>query len=368
MHILFGIVLLGLIVFFHELGHFAASRICGVKVESFSIGMGPVLLHKEKWGTDWRISLFPFGGYCAMKGEKDIDDENSDLLAAPADSFFGVKAIFRAIIGAAGPAANFIFAILAFSSIFMVGYSYYSSEPVVQIASEIYPETHSAAYDGGIRTGDRILKINGESVSAFTDIQEIVSQRPDEDLTIEVQRESERLSFTVHSDFSEETKKDGSVERKGKIGVMSMKEMKSGIAFHRAILKGAEQAATTTRLYAEGIVSIFKKGGAEFSESVSGPARITTMLGGSTKHGFAATMDFMASISIALFFMNLLPVPVLDGWLVLVSVIEAVFRIRIPRKARTIAQTVGICLIVLLFLFAMASDIKYFVGLFHAKN
>ena len=75
MHILFGIVLLGLIVFFHELGHFAASRICGVKVESFSIGMGPVLLHKEKWGTDWRISLFPFGGYCAMKGEKDIDDE-----------------------------------------------------------------------------------------------------------------------------------------------------------------------------------------------------------------------------------------------------------------------------------------------------
>lgn len=368
MHIVFGIVLLGIIVFFHELGHFIASHLCGVKVESFSIGMGPVLLHKKKWDTDWRISLLPFGGYCAMKGEKDFDDGESDFTKLPSDSFYGTKAIFRAIIGLAGPFANFIFAIAAFSSIFMVGYSYYSSEPVVQIASEVYPGMHSAAFDGGMKTGDKILAINGEAVSAFTDIPRIVSKKPDEDLIFDIERAGEKIQFSVHSDFSELENEDGSIVKIGKIGVVSMKVDQAGIGFFSSLKKGSLRTIETTKLYAQGIASLFKMKSQEISEAVSGPARITTMLGDSMKYGFAATMEFMALINIALFFMNLLPIPALDGWLVLVSIIEAVFKIRIPKKAKTIAQAVGISLIILLFLFAITSDIKYFVELFHAKN
>ena len=116
MSIIIGIIGLSFLVFFHELGHFIASRLCGVKVISFSIGMGPVLLHKTIKGTDYRLSLIPLGGYCGMKGEKDFIkalEENKKSIEGEPDSFYGVHPLKRMLISLAGPFNNLIFAVLA---------------------------------------------------------------------------------------------------------------------------------------------------------------------------------------------------------------------------------------------------------------
>ena len=365
MSVVIGIVLLGILVFLHEMGHFAASRICGVKVEAFSVGMGPVLLHKRLFGTDWRLSLLPFGGYCSMKGEKDIyEDDFDEFTQKDPDSFYGKKPIFRAVIGAAGPFANFLFAAFAFMLVGMWGCSYYTEEPLVQIPEE----TESAAQKAGIRDGDRILSIGGEEIENFSQLRRIVSENPDEELIFVVERkspdgETERLEFSVHTDF-EETE-SGKV---GRVGLMTALVESERLSPFRAVHYGFLEALKLTREYALGVASLFSKNSPPLSESLSGPARITTMLGSSASGGFSSVMTFMAYISIALFFMNLLPLPVLDGFLVLISLVEAFFKIRIPKKARFAAQIVGISLIFLLFFIATASDIRYFLGFLNEAN
>ena len=156
--IILGLILLDVIVFFHELGHFAAAKLSGVKIETFSLGMGPVIFHKKINETDWRLSLFPVGGYCSMKGENDADfiHENPET-AVDRDSFFGVKPIQRAFIGACGPLANVVFAFFAFFIVSLVGYTYYSAGNAVKIATEVYPEMRSAAGEAGIKTGDKVI-------------------------------------------------------------------------------------------------------------------------------------------------------------------------------------------------------------------
>lgn len=371
--IIIGLLLLDIIVFIHELGHFFAARISGVKVEAFSLGMGPVLLHKNLGGTDWRLSLFPVGGYCSMKGEADADFayENPEALIDK-DSFYGVKAILRAFIGFAGPFANVLFAFVAFVIVSMVGYTYYSAGNQIKIATEIYPEMTSAAGNAGIKSGDKIIKINSVQISDFSDLYTEVATHPDEDILIEVDRNGEILDFTVHTEMNKKT-------GEGKIGVVSdpesveKREAKT-YGFFGAVLNGAKETGNMIYLTLKGIATLFK--GVNVTESVSGPARVTTMLGDVAKSGFEAgfrngvssVLEFMALISISLFIMNLLPIPILDGFLVLTSLIEAFFKKRVSPKVRNIVQFIGIALIALLFVIAMTGDFHYFAGLINGKK
>ncbi|WP_294431504.1 site-2 protease family protein [uncultured Treponema sp.] len=372
MTIIIGILLLGILVFIHELGHFAAAKFSGVEVEAFSIGMGPVLLHKEWHGTDWRISLLPFGGYCAMKGEKDFEESFDTSIVLEKDSFYGVKAIFRAIIGFAGPFANFLFASFSFFVIALVGYTYYSAGNKIQLANEIYPELHSAAADAGLLTGDKIIKINNKEISDFSDLYSEVAVHGDEDISVIVERNGENLSFTIHTDLNKKT-------GEGKIGVVSdpatveAREAKR-YSFFPAIAHGFSETFRIIHLSFKGIASLFK--GVDVKESVAGPARITKMMGDTAKTGFSAgfksgivsVLQLMALISVSLFIMNLLPVPILDGFLVLISLIEAIFGVRVSPKVRNIVQYIGIAFIAFLFLLAMTGDFHYFAGLLNVKK
>ena len=371
MTIIIGIIFLGVLVFLHELGHFLASRACGVTVEAFSIGMGPVLLHKEWRGTDWRISLLPFGGYCAMKGEKDFEEAYNGNTEIAKDSFYGVRALFRAIIGFAGPFANFLFSCFAFFVIALVGYTYYSAGNTIQIATEVYPELHSAAGDAGLLTGDKIIKINSKDISDFSELYTEVATHGDEDITVLVERNGETLTFTVHTDLNKDT-------GEGKIGVVSnpdsvqARESKC-YGFFGAAAQGVSQTVRMIYLSVKGIATLFK--GVNVSESVAGPARITSMLGDTAKSGFSAgfksgivsVLQFMALISVSLFIMNLLPIPILDGFLVITSLIEALFGIKVSPKVRNGVQYIGIALIALLFFIAVNGDFHYFWGLIHEK-
>ena len=342
MNIVFGLLLLCALVFVHELGHFFAARLCRVKVESFSIGMGPILLHKEIFGTDWRISAIPLGGYCAMKGEQDADAEFTKI---DADSFYGRGAIFRAIIGAAGPFANAIFAALMLSVLALFPHPYYSATAEIDFPTEI----ESNAKKAGLFAGDKIVSIENEDVLDFSDISKIVQNYAGKTVKIQVERNGEKLFFDV------------AVSDDGKIGVTNLKKMTTPLPVHRAIAKGTFDAGKMIFLYVDGIISLFRTE-TKLTESINGPARITSELGAMTKYGFAPVLTFLSYISVALCVMNLLPLPVLDGWLILVSLVEAIFRVKIRGKARIIAQYAGIALLVALFLIATANDILFFLG------
>lgn len=363
-----GILLLSFLIFFHELGHFIFAKLFGVEVESFSIGFGPILLHKKRGTTDYRISAVPLGGYCGMKGEKDFLnalETGSRTINAPRDSLYGIHPLKRAVIGFAGPMANFVFAIVAYTIISMVGYTYYSYSAKIALADERGLTERSAAAEAGIKTGDIITEINGKKIGDFSDIIAEVSTRPDETISVTVDRNGETLVFNVHTDFD---KNEGS----GKIGVavfddeLIERDTETYWLFP-AIWNGVKETFQMTGLTVKGIGLLFK--GVNIKNAVSGPARITDMLGTTVQQGFSAgarsgvssMLEFMALISLSLFIMNLLPIPILDGGLILFAFIQFIFRRQVHPKVQYYVQFVGLAFIALIFVVGLTGDISYFL-------
>ena len=368
MKIIYGLLCLIFLILFHELGHFIAAKLFGVKVEAFSVGFGPVLLHKTIRGTDYRLSLLPLGGYCAMKGEKEFSDSlkaGLNYIEADKDSLYGVHPFKRVLIAFAGPFANFIFAFLAFFVIALMGYTYYSFSTKIILADEVYPEIHSAARDAGLLSGDEISMINGKEIKTFSDILMEISTRPDEDVKISVFRDGNLIDFTVHTDLDKE---NGT----GKIGVTCDKESlqqyeEKSRSFFPAIAKGFDDSVKGFYLTIKGIFTLFK--GVDLQKTVSGPARVVDMLGGvvtesfgeSFKAGVINVLNFLAYISISLCFMNLLPVPILDGGLILFALIELISRRKLSPKVLYYIQFAGIAFIIVLFAIGFTGDIRYFI-------
>ncbi|MCR5045495.1 MAG: site-2 protease family protein [Treponema sp.] len=371
MTIVLGLLILSFLIFFHELGHFVAARLCGVKVEAFSIFMGPVLLHKKIGETDLRLSLLPIGGYCQMKGEKDFTSAVEDGLAyvpGEKDSLFGTHPLKRALIGFAGPFFNLFFAFAACTVIAMLGYTYYTRSATILIPEEKAIE--SPAREAGIKSGDTITKIAGKNISDFSDIYEQVALRGNEDIEVEVLRPlenggQERLTFTVHTLIN---KKEGN----GILGVMAssdtIEKKIEPLSFFPALKKGFFETGKLLGQTLKSLKILFK--GVDITNAVSGPARISSMLGESAKEGFSAGMkigwivvlQFMSLISISLFIMNLLPIPVLDGGLILFALIQAVTKKQIPPRIQYKIQIVGFAIIMALFIIGVGGDIKYFIN------
>ena len=366
---LYGILCLFFLILFHEFGHFLAAKLFGVKVESFSVGFGPILLHRTIKGTDYRLSLIPLGGYCGMKGENDFREameQNLKEVKGEADSLYGVHPMKRAAIGFAGPFFNFIFAIFCFSLINGIGYNYYTYSNKIILADELYENTCTAARDAGLLTGDKIIKINGKEISDFSQIIEEVSVRPAENINVTVLRNNKELSFVVHTQMDKES-------GTGKIGVAADTErllMQStpDYNFFEAIGHGFLDTFEYIGLTFKSIAILFK--GVDLKNAVGGPARITEMLGSTAEEGFSESFkvgfislsQLMAVISISLFIMNLLPIPVLDGGLILVAIIETISHKKVPPKVQYRIQFIGFAFIAILFIIGLIGDITYFIS------
>lgn len=369
-----GLLILSFLVFFHELGHFAAARLCGVKVEAFSIFMGPVLLHKKIGGIDYRLSLLPIGGYCKMKGEQEFGkavEEGLAYIPGDKDSLYGTHPLKRALIGFAGPFFNLFFAFAASTVIAMMGYTYYTRSATIVIPEDA--SFASPAREAGIKTGDTIVKIAGVAITDFSDIYEQVALRGDEDVVVEVLRpaenggEPERLSFTVHTLLN---KKQGN----GILGVMAggdtIEKKVEPLWLFPAMARGLLDTKKTVAQTLKSIGILFK--GVDITNAVSGPARISSMLGESAKEGFSegvkvgviVMLQFMSLISVSLFIMNLLPIPILDGGLILFALAAAVVKKEVPPKIQYKVQIAGFALITLLFMAGLGGDIKYFIEKF----
>ena len=366
---LYGILCLFFLILFHEFGHFLAAKLFGVKVESFSIGFGPILLHRTVKCTDYRLSLIPLGGYCGMKGENEFReamDKGLKEVNGEPDSLYGVHPMKRAAIGFAGPFFNLIFAIFCFSMINGIGYNYYSYSNKIILADELYENSSTAARRGGLLTGDEIIRINNKEISDFSEIIEEVSIRPDEDLMIYVIRNGVELAFYVHSDMDKET-------GTGKIGVAAdtqslLERSTPDYNFFEAIGHGFLDTFEYIGLTFKSIAILFK--GVDLKNAVGGPARITDMLGTTAQEGFSegfktgfiSLANLMAVISISLFIMNLLPIPVLDGGLILIAIIETIIRKKVSPKVQYRISFIGFAFIAILFIIGLIGDINYFIS------
>ena len=376
MRIIIGLVFLFFLIFFHELGHFIAAKIFGVKVEAFSIGFGPILFHRKKGDTDYWFSLIPVGGYCSMKGEKDFQkslDAGLDHIEAEKDSMYGVHPFKRLLIAFAGPFFNLFFAFFALTCISLIGYTYYSYSNRIDVPDDKnHAKITSVAKEAVIQSGDTIIKIDGKRTEDFSDLIEQISTKPDQDIILTVLRDEKELEFKVHTEMD---KKTGG----GKIGIIARtesleKKEKKPKWLLPAISEGFVETCKYSYLTVKGFLTLFK--GVDLSETVSGPARIADMMGqavkesfgDSLKTGIVNTLSFMAIISISLGIMNLLPIPILDGGLILFAFIELVFRRKLSPKILYYIQFVGIAFIAVMFVIGINGDVHYFINLIKGKK
>ncbi|TVQ26193.1 MAG: RIP metalloprotease RseP [Spirochaetaceae bacterium] len=201
--ILFGLLGLGLVVFVHEAGHLIAAKTLGVEVEAFSLGWGRPLASFSWRGTEYRLSMFPLGGYCKMKGEESFQKavhERASEIPRDAGTFYGASVPRRIAILFAGPLANGIFAVLVLSAIWFTGFSFETFENRIILETD-FPQagsqTVSRADEAGMQTGDRIIVINGDPTPYFRDIQQIVAASADRELSLTVMRNGDERNLTV---------------------------------------------------------------------------------------------------------------------------------------------------------------------------
>ncbi len=353
MSMVIGIVIvLGVLIFFHELGHFLCAKAFGVGVETFSLGFGPKLLSKTIGRTQYCISAIPLGGYVKMVGEQpdeEIDPEDQAL------SFTHKPVGRRMLIVAAGPLFNFFLAVVIFFMVFWAS-GLLVLQPVV---GEVKKD--SPAQSGGLTPGDRIEAINGQAVESWADMAEAISQSEGRPLEIIVKRDDSRISLQVAPEKQSAENIFGEEQRRYVLGITAAGETTS---IRMGPVDAFKESLVRTYLIIElTIVSVVKLiQGAVSVKTLGGPIMIAQIAGEQVQQGAVNLLFFIALVSINLGILNLLPIPVLDGGHLMFFSIEAVTGRPVNLKTREIAQQVGILLLMMLMVFVFYNDIMRIVS------
>src|SRR3954447_10881899 len=350
------LLVLTVLVFVHELGHYLVARRNGVKIEVFSIGFGPELFGWwDRTGTRWKFSAIPLGGYVKMFGDADASSglpaRIGQMTAAErAVSFHGKRLGQRAAIVAAGPAANFVFAIVVLALLFMTYGQPFTPADVGQVLPG------SAAEAAGIRAGDEIVSINGQSVERFEDVQQVVQLNPGVPMTMVVRRDGQLVDLHVTPSRVEENDRLGHREV-GQLGVRGgapryvVRNPASAVV--RAVGETWNLSATTLHAVWQMIV------GARGSEELGGPLRIAQLSGEVAQGGIVPLLWFMAVLSINLGLINLFPVPLLDGGHLLFFAAEAIRGKPLGQRAQEYGFRIGLALVLTLMVFATWNDVVH---------
>lgn len=355
------ILVLSVLVFVHELGHFLAARLNGVGVTDFSIGFGPEIFGwRDRRGTRWKFCYVPLGGYVKMVG--DVDPASTPdivhLKGLPKDlkqaSLFYKTVWQRIAVSIAGPLANYVFAILIFSALFIgVGQRY--TAPIVE---DIRPG--SAAYLAGIQKGDRFDAIEGQKVTRFEDIQKVVHVNADRPLDFVIIRNDEPMNIIITPQSSMVEDVFGNTHEVGLLGVVGGQSEYLQRPWYTAWWYATVEALTISWNTLSAIGDVIM--GTKSADGLGGPLRIAQMSGDVAQSGMIALIWFMALLSVNLGLINLFPVPMLDGGHLLFYFIEAITGKAVPPHAQEWAFRAGFLLIVLLMVWATWNDITQIIG------
>jgi regulator of sigma E protease len=351
------LVVLTVLVFVHELGHYLIARYNGVKIEVFSIGFGPELFGWwDRAGTRWKFSTIPLGGYVKMYGDSDATSglpvaNIGRLTAEEREMSFHCKRLGqRAAIVAGGPFANFAFAIVALALLFMTYGQPFTPAEVGQVLPG------SAAAAGGIKAGDTIVSINGSAVERFEDVQQVVRLNPNVPMTMVVKRDGEPVTLKVTPALVEENDRLGR-HQVGQLGIRGsgakyvQRDPISAVG--RAVGETWNLSVTTLHAMWQMIV------GTRGSEELGGPLRIAQLSGEVAQGGLVPLLWFMAVLSVNLGLINLFPVPVLDGGHLLFYAAEAIRGRPLGQRAQEYGFRVGLALVLTLMVFATWNDLVH---------
>lgn len=442
--ILIGLIGLGLVVSVHEFGHLLAAKSVGIKVEAYSVGWGSKLFSFKKGETEYRLSAIPLGGYCKMKGEHALMEawqQDEGTIPKEEGAFYSAKPWERILVLFSGPLVNLLFAVLVFGVVAWAGYTIQTFSNRIVLASEV-TGTEAPADRVGLETGDVILTIDGEETASFRDIQEEVSQAPQESLTLRVRGDGGERTVEITPELNRETGagqigiypwidpvigsvREGSAaavaglqrgdrilsiggeeiehsvdliaalrehsgsqtlrfDRNGAVssteivpGENEAGEPSIGVSFEpmefriqaagplRALGRGVSRTTETLVLAVRSIGLLFA--GVDLSQAVAGPVRITYLVGEVAQQGFQSGLgqglvsffNFLSLISVMLFFMNMLPIPVLDGGQILLSAFEGVTRKPLRPRFVYRYQMIGTAIVLVIIGFAFFSDILF---------
>ena len=354
------LVVLTVVVFFHELGHFLVARWCGVGVRTFSVGFGRELVgFTDRNGTRWRISAIPLGGYVKFLGdENELSQPSRDALdrLSPEDRkhAFASKSVGqRAAIVAAGPIANFILAIAIFTAIFTL----YGRQTVDARVDEVV--AGSAADKAGFLPGDLILSINGQTVENFNELQRIIGFSGTGELTIVVSRQGEELTLLATPERQEVSDGFGNtiwrsqlgIKRNAGAGEVTTERFSLPQAFVLAISE-TWFVVDQTVSYVWGVIR-----GRESVDQLGGPIRVAQVSAQVATLGILPFMNLVALLSVSIGFINLFPIPILDGGHLLFYLIEAVRGRPLSDRAQEFGFRVGLAAVLALMLFVTWLDL-----------
>ncbi|MCK9221094.1 MAG: RIP metalloprotease RseP [Limnochordia bacterium] len=331
------VVVFGLLVFFHEFGHFILAKLNGVMVYEFALGFGPKLWSRKRKETLYALRAIPLGGFVRIAGmdEELGEDGETPVPIAPGRSFEDKGYLQKLSIIAAGPLMNFVLTVLI-----MVALVSSVSEwpPLVTYVEPGYP-----AYEAGLKEGDRIVSIDGKKITEEGQVGQFIAQKGEQPLIFRVEREDRFIELEVVP---------RSFEGQMKIGIHYAERLRTD--FLHAISSGFKVTWELIRLTIWGIGQMIT---GRMEADVAGPVGIITMTGEYAQQGIAALLWFTALLSVNLGLFNLLPIPVLDGGHLLFITIERIRGRKLDPKYQNVAMLVGLFLLVLLMIYATVSDI-----------
>jgi len=341
------IIVLGVLIFFHEFGHFLIARLFGVGVEKFSLGFGPRLIGKKVGITDYRISAIPLGGYVKMVGEEpDAEIASEDIPL----SFTHKHVVKRMLIVAAGPVFNVLLAVVIFFGVFFLSGTFILKSSIGSV------KQGSPAFAAGIEKGDLITVINGSPINSWDEMAEIINSSKGRTIRVAVRREESTRDFTITPERVTTQNIFGENIQRYIIGITASGETYSkDLNLLQAFSESLIQTYKVTELMVVIIAKLIK--GDISTDTLGGPIMIAQMAGDSAKAGVGSLISFIALISINLAIINLLPIPVLDGGHLLFFLIEAIKGSPVSIKVREVAQQVGLFLLIMLMILVFYNDI-----------